>query len=32
LWGRIATIERRLRHRRPWRGMGDHIALEFRKR
>ena len=31
LWGRIATIERRLRHRRPWRGMGDHIALEFRK-
>jgi SAM-dependent methyltransferase len=32
LWGRIATIERGLRQRWPWRGMGDHIALVFRKR
>ena len=32
LWGRIATIERGLHHRWPWRGMGDHIALVFRKR
>jgi hypothetical protein len=32
LWGRIAVLERGLRHRWPWRGMGDHIALVFRKR
>jgi len=31
LFARLETWERRLRERRPWRTMGDHVALVLRK-
>ena len=32
LFNRVATLERRLRERWPWRFLGDHVALVLRKR
>lgn len=32
LWDRVIILERWLRVRWPWRGMGDHIALVMRKK
>jgi SAM-dependent methyltransferase len=31
-WRRMALVERRLRDQWPWRGMGDHLSLVFKKR
>jgi SAM-dependent methyltransferase len=31
LWERVSGLERRLRERRPWQAMGDHIAVLMRR-